>query len=689
MNDAPKTTKAWEAYRRYHDGFLNRTNAIGVVKECRRFYEGDQYEPDMDPSLPKPVMNICHEYVEKVTAKVSDTPYAVEFTAEDDSDMHLLDDFYEYQCLKTHDKSVNAKVLSNGFIDGMGACFITYDADTYGLRGLYRGYIKCYVPDFEDIFFANPYCEDPQDQRYLGFIQRMPVKTAREICENRKLKEFIVPDDWDWNKPDQYSDSDIGEQQCTVVTRYFRDKDGEVCFEQSTRYVDLFKKPYHLRPGLDSVNTDIDPEDEEYAEMSPQKTTYQEGNPVRETDGGYEERLKKFSRYPFAWFRPYPVRNSVLGRSVISQLIPTQKQINFLNMIAMLESQNHGIGKWIVQDGALADGQVIDNDPGQVIRVKAKYGQSVGNIIQRIEPSQASGEMINLPTALMTLTRQIYGFDNLTADNNLNDTSGYALQQVAKQQNLVLEIPQERFWEFIESKAETALLFFRDYIDEAKFYRTRTQGEIDQQESFRQLSQNVMDAYGQQAPGIDSMTGQLPETQRKQSLTITSKHFMKDFQVAVEVLQGIGQSKISESQHLNQLFQYILTGNADAGVVKALVNSDPAVSRKTRQNFINELDAYENSQINMVKAENEQLKDTIRGLQQKFTQMNQQVQYQQEQLSAYKKASEQNARDNQQFMSAMLSGNKSADNEGELKPNNSRGIEGTKLGDYSDSDLSL
>lgn len=687
-NEPPKESQAWKCYKKYFDGFLTKSNIVNVMKQCRDFYEGHQYGDNTDPSLPKPVMNICSEYVEKVKAKLTDTDYSVEFTCEDDQQsLRLLDQFYEYQTQKMGDIDFNASVVERALIDGVGCAFTMYDADTYGLKGLYRGFLKRQIVNFEDVFFANPYCEDPQDQKYLGFVQRISVEEARNLCEVKENKEFIVPDEFDFHT--EYSEEDIGFDTCTLVTRYYRDKNGEVCFEQSTRYVDLFKKPHHLRPDIDDTSKDLDEDTQEYEDISNEKITIQT-KAEKETDSDYKKKLKVFYRYPFSWFRPYPLRNSVLGRSMLTQIMTNQKQVNFMMMMAMLDYQNHGMAKWIVQEDALVDGEVITNDPGQVIKIKNKFGQAVGSAIQRIEPTSASSEQLNQPNILMTLTRQIYGFDNLTASNNLNDTSGYALQQVQKQQDLVLEIPQQRYWLYIRNNAETDLLFFRDYVDEAKFFQRRSTGEISLQNSYKQMAENIYGAYGEQAPGSDPSTGELPQPKEMINQTIKHEDFMKDFEIAVSVTQGIAHNQITESQHINQLFQYIMTGNVDASLIKALINADPSISRKVRSNFIDELNAYENSQLRVKQSEIDQLKQYIKQLQAQFTNINQQVNYQNERLSAYKKATEENAQQNKAIMDAYTNEIKnSTKSEGEVKSNNAKGIEGETFDDTDTEDYSL
>ncbi len=690
-----RETKAWKAYKKYHDGFLVSSRMVEAIEERRAFYRGEQYDKSLADDVPKPVLNICWEYVEKVCAKLTDTPYAVQFNADDERNLHKLDMFYEYQTMQMNDNDNNVAVARAGLIDGCGCEFTFYDEDTYGNKGKYRGFLLRKVFPFEDVFFANPYCEEPQNQEYLGFVQIVSVDEARNLCEDESQRELIVPDLWEMDK--KYNPDRVAFDTCTLVTRYFHDSDGEVVFEVCTRYVNLYKKPHYLNPEKNRKfkNTTSD-ETEDYKNMANEKIDMQ-SPAVSETDEEYEKKLGKFHRYPFAWFRPYPIHNSVLGDSVISQIMPVQKQINFVNMMSMLNFQNHSMGKWIVEEDALADGVTINNDPSQTIYVKSRYGQSVGNVVQRVEPSTVSAEQLGQGNMLMSLARQLFGYENLTSDSVSGDASGYALQQVQKQQNLVLEIPQQRLWRYIKEKARTDLLFFKFYVDEAKFYVHRSEGEVSRLESKRAMTQSVLDANPQLAQSepfnsmVDPNTKQLPPTTRTYSEDIIRDDFMKDFEVMVDVIQGIAGSEIAESQHYSQVMQWIMSGNIDASYAKALVEGDPAFSRKVKSNVKAELDAYENGQIAQLKAQIDEYKNVVRQLQSGLEQVQQQVQYQNKVVEAYKRATKENA----QFNKAIAKGNMRAEEEatlseetgeyqteGEVKSNNARGVEGTSFDTY-------
>ena len=99
------------------------------------------------------------------------------------------------------------------------------------------------------------------------------------------------------------------------------------------------------------------------------------------------------------------------------------------------------------------------------------------------------------------------------------------------------------------------------------------------------------------------------------------------------------------------------------------------------------LDAYENGQLQTKQAEIDQLKQYIKQLQSQFQDVQYKVNYQSQQLDAYKKASQENAQQNEAVTKAMskeLKKYQDAESEGEVKSNNARGVEGSSFDSYTD-----
>lgn len=691
-NKEPKETFAWKAYRRYYENFFERTNMPNILEENRKFYKGDQYAQGLDPSLPKPVMNQCFQYVEKVAPKIVGTPWAVEFTSDqDDISLKRFEDFYDYQMLQIGNKEYITDLVHASLIDTGSAMVTAYDEDSLGYKGDFRGFLTRKLIPLEDVFFANPHCEEIQDQEYVGYVQTIPVRTAWAILDkwgDKSLRKYIVNDSCDMKK--EYTEDEMADKACTLVTRYFRTEDGEVAFELSTRYVNLFRKHHFLNPYknerlLKEIKAEESARNSDDFEMEAERNVIQ--TPAeKESQSEYEKRAGVFWRYPIVIYRPYPVSGTVLGRSIVSQIIPNQKVINFLLMMNAMSAQNHGMPKWAVLEDALVDGEEINNDPSQTIHIKLRPGLgSIGNVIQRIEASNTSGDMLGLAKAVADQTAATYGYDGLAEDNS---DSGYEYQLKQKQKNLVLEIPQSRLWKVIKDLAKTDIMFFRFYVSKASFYTKRDEGDMGYQNNMRNMSQAVGDVTGIK-PGADE-NGTLPPVPRTLPEHVTQEDFLKDWEVTVEVTEGIASSQITETQQVMEMFKSWNTGNVDFQTRKMEAEIHPAFSRHTRQLLMHGIKEQENSIIAQKDAEIESLKAQVQQDQQYLQYYGQQIKFAQQQVEAYKKATIQNAEQNKAITQAAVQRAREAEStynpvsgelltQGEVKSNNALGINGTSF----------
>lgn len=677
-----KETIAWGCWTRYRDGYLKRSNFSAVARELRDYYRG---ENEMDEGRPN--INLCREYVEKVTAKIVGVSYSMQFNADvEQMSLHKLDDFYAYQMAQIDDKEFTARICALGIREGVGVAYTSYDEDTYGTKGLYRGCIKRMNVPFERNFFENPYCENLQDQRYLGYVMSMEVGAVKELIEGSaqrkaRLRKLVIPDECilaDGRVDEDRSDSDS--KKVSVVVRFFRDKDGEVLFEMATQFVDIYTEPHYLNPRRNKTYrkeiqaTDDDGGNPEYVDKSEQKYTL--FTPAkRMSDKEYRDSRNKFWRYPVAMYRPYPIENQVLGESGMKHIIPNQDIINYNYYLNSEIIKAHAGPKWLYKREAL-QGQVIDDEPWQAICDHTPFNQGTWGIT-RLSGDPISNGMLDATNQLLTLTKSVNGFDNLSSDNMSSDISGYAYQQYVKQMNLTLEIPQQRLWNYLKENARTDLLYFRFYIDEARYYTTTPEGEFSLEETYQGMAQDIVNAgYDENfRPGTD--LNEINPLRRVNSRTVVNDDFMLDWEVAVECQQGIAGSDISESQHINQLMQYVMTGNADAPMVKAMIECDPAISRKVRSNFQAALEAVNNSEIQQKNQEIAQCKQVIQQLSTQLKRQGQQVSQMNTQLKAYKQATIENARMNQ-----AVAEDAASRSQGEVKSDNSRGISGEEASLY-------
>lgn len=695
MQDKPLETTAYKCYKQYHDNFFVKSNLENVLKESRDFFAGRQYVYTEYNNLPKPTFNICREYVEKVSAKLLETKPVVSFVADIDTEnLQTIDNFYEYQMKEIDDEEITSQVCKSGIIDGTAVCITAFDEDTLGIESSFRGFLKRQVIPFEQTFWENPYCEDEQDQQYWGYYFSMAIKAVKHIVEGKskeEIDELIVPEDYLENSSvyTGKSSSDIDNEVVNVYVRFFR-IDGEVFFEMATRYCDIYEYPHPLNPSISEEimklkkkelekkikgsEVDSDKKILDYDFDDAKYTLFTKA--IKQSKSEYKKRKSKFYRYPVSIFRPYPIVGSIVGESGVALVIANQKIINYIFLLITLIIQSHAMPKILTKPDALK-GQEYDTSPNQILTDYTPLSSGVQWGITRLSSGDAiNSNLIQIGSTIITLTRNINGFDDLTS-NISSDTSGYAYQQMVQQSNLTLEQPQKRLWKYIKNNARNDILYFKHYVPNAKFYKKMSEPEYELNENYRDMSQKLINTGK-----IEGEHEVLPETRMISVKEVGSEMFDSDFNVSIEVEQGIASSQLSESQHYQQVFQYIAAGNLDADKIRLMIENDPAFSAKTRQRIMYSLEALENSQLQVKNQQITELQQMVNTLMQNLKTSSQNIDVLKQRDSAYKKALEENVKENKAFFEAYQNSNGNKMSESEVKSQNAKGISGGSFDNY-------
>lgn len=686
MVDNLRETVPYKCYKRYYDNFYTKSNLEAVLKECRDFVAGKQYQNTDNNGLPKPTFNICREYVEKVSAKLLEIKPAVSFIAEVDTEnLQSLDNFYEYQMKEIDDEEITSQVCKQGIIDGVSVAITSFDSDTQGIASLFKGFLKRKVIPFENTFWENPYCEDEQDQQYWGYVFPMEVRAVKKMVEGKSKKEIdelVIPEDYFicssayTNK----STDDIDNEIVNVYVRFFR-IDGEVFFEMSTRWCDVYEYPHALNPKMNEKiaklkkkdllkklkNEEIDDDKEivDYDFDDGKYTLFTKA--VRFNKKEYDKQKSKFYRYPVAVYKPYPIVGSIVGESGVALIIANQKIVNYIFLLITLIIQSHAMPKILAKPEALK-GQEYDNSPNQILTDYTPLASNVQWGITRLSSGDAvNSNLIEIGSNIIKLTRNINGFDDLIS-NLTNDTSGYAYQQVVRQANLTLEQPQKRLWKYIKSNARNDILYFKHFVPKAKYYTKMSDSEFELNENYRAMAQNMMNN------GVIPQE-ELPKTQTIRVKEVDEKMFDADFNVCIEVEQGVASSQISESQHYQQVFQYIASGNLDADKIKMLIQNDPAFSAKTRQRIMYSLEALETSQLQLKNQEINELKQMVDTLITNLKTSSQNLEYLKMRDQAKDKALQENIKQNKAFFESFAN-QVNTKTESEVKAMNAKGVSG-------------
>lgn len=694
-NGKPNETIAYQQFRSYRDHFLIPGGVLEALKERRKFFRGDQYAKGYANNAPKPTLNLVQEGVIKIAGKMVGTKRHPTFIADKENEaLDDLESFYEYQTKKMNRELTIADATIVALIDGTSVIFTSFDADTIGTEGLYKGFLKDAVVPFEQTFWSDPWTDDPQDMRYCGYYIDMEVGAVKSLIEGDKntkeiKSKFIAKEDF-FTGPTPYDFAKITDSDLTrVYVRFFR-IDGETYFEVSTQYVTLTDHPHAINPDVtekrltelakqlrEASGTDAKGHKlvRDYKTDPAKYTLYTDA--VRQSHSGHVKEKRKFSRYPVAVCIPYPElpRRCILGRSLAAAIIPNQKLYNYCYLLVTLIMQYHAMPKWIAKPGALGN-QVIDNTPNQVLIDYTKIQDVGGNGfgLTRMSSGEAiNSNLIEIGDTIAANTRFILGFANLEASGT-NIDSGYEYAQRMKQVNLPLEIPQQHVWHFCAELARNDLMYFTHYVDNAKFYTVRSDSELALNEDYRRMSQEMINSGKSQLPKGTI----LPKTRRFEVRSIDKSFFDDEFDVTIEVEQGIAGSELTESQHYNQIWQYVAQGNLTADKIRMLVNGDPAISRKTRARVGAALEELETSQLAMKDQQIQALQQAVSELQSYMKFSQQVIQHQQ----AKQKATEQAALEQNRVAAQLLKGKEQAAaggqpmSESEVKSLNAKGISG-------------
>ncbi len=696
-DDELKNTIAYEQWKKYHDTFALNNKIEETLSICRKFYEGKQYQNGSNKKFPKPIMNICADEVDRKTAKICGTEYHVSFIADGEENMSDIDNFYSFQIEEMDDAIFNYRVCRKAYIDGTSIVFTHYDSDTITRPSGYEGGTKRTIVPLERFFVENPYIEDVQDQQYVGYYVPMEISSIRELVEGNEKEraekfKLIVPEDFTTTDIEEMNIEEINNRVANVYFRFFR-IEGEVYFEACTKYAYLYKYPHALNPHINEI---ADKYIKEYEKLTPEELDKLQnekhivdynidtskytipGIPKKMTEEMYRAKKNKFYKYPVALFKPMPIDGKIIGASAIQTIVPNQQFINYLYLMALLIVQSQSQPKILAKPGAL-QGQKYDTSPNQVLYDYSKITENGGGWgISRLPGDNTAGSYITqIAKSFLQDTRAIYGFDNLEADSLGSDTSGFMYQQMVKQMNLTLEQPQKLFWHYIKENAAIDLMYYKFYINEASYLVRRSHSENELNETYRRYSQDLINSGKAVDEGLQPGTV-LEPSKEVEIKKITKEYFDKNFFITMHVGQGIAGSEITESQHFNQIWQYVAQGNVTADKLRMLIENDPAITPKLRSKMVASLDQLENGQI-------AQLNAVIADLQQQLGQVLGQlkrsgayINQQNKMINAQAKSNaEQMATANSMLRQMASSQPEGKITEGEAKSNNAKGIAGS------------
>lgn len=705
-NDEKEYTINYQLYL-LDKSFKEGSGLVDAVKQTRAFYEGKQFDDEENEEnairVSSNFMKMCAKLK---SAKVVGTERYITFTADNDYDCHVLQRFDEYNIRKLNEKTKSFISVLNAFVDATAVYGYRWDEDDTSYKGIYKGGLVGENYNILGWAVANPFLHSMQNQKWVMYWREADVEGVRELVERedeeekKRVQEHIVPDNYT-EQDDGVKKEYVNHGLCCLFTRFFR-IEGEVCFMCSTREADLFEFPHFMNPNVNKSikakakkiievykNRDKE-ENEEDSEKTFDKVddyridiedmAIQLGKHNVFTDEEYMKVKEKFYLYPFTFFTPDEIPDSFYGFCDLRDMVRVQKGYNFAISMVLKCVENNAYNKIIVKEGAL-QGQEITNEPGQVIVDHTRMTNGFG--IKFAESQPMPNGVVDFARQLFEQTRLIYGFDEvMNGDVSNQDISGYAVQQMIKQSNTSIEQQQQLFWQFEKEKAEIRLMFYRFYVDEAKYTYELPNYKVDQEEEARQkllARQQQLQAQGKQLEVGGEDLDLTKPTKKYQVRDFSGKEmFGTNFDVNVDVIQGLADSKLAEAQMWDTLIMNGNIQNMEPEMLEMYLEANPTVPQRSKDTLRAIVEKQKQS-------ENYQLKERLQ----------QALQYLQQVLQYAKELEAQNGYktnyiDNltKEFTEKIGVANKviTAQNkalqgasEGEAKSNNARGIGGTSI----------
>lgn len=705
----PSNTKEEERtsinYQLYvHDKeFKVDSNLENYVIEAQNFYNGFQYPDDNPDNMVRVTMNICSFSSNIKASKIVGTNRYITFTADStDYDCKKLQLFDEYNVKKLDEKTEDFQTCLDAFNNGTAIINYVWDKDDTTYKGIYKGGLRMHHIDILKFAVANPYESDLQRQRWVMYWNDEDISAIRDLVKrkNKKtaeyVKECIVPDNYDDNADKQ---THVMHGLARVWTRYFRVR-GEVCFMCSTRNVDLFEYPQFLNP---KVNASLKRYAKKLVEQFNKEQSLDEVQPsfdkVKDlqidyenivsqvydaevmSDKDYQKGKEKFSLYPFAKYVPFTINGSFYGRSDIKDLIPTQKGLNFAYSMVLVCMQNNAYNKILVKDGAL-EGQEITNEAGQVITDYSRMTNQWG--IKPLESQPLPNGVIDFADRMLQMTRVVHGFNDVMDGSVSNqDISGYAVQQMIKQANSSIEQQQQLFWKFCKDKAEIRLMFYKHYVDSARYTYELEDYQVQDSERKRMMLQKRQADL--QAQGKELEIGKVdlskPTTKVQVKDFKGSEIWGVNFDIDIEIVQGLADSELAESQMWDTLIMNGNIQNLSPEMLELYLEANPTISQRSKATLKHIVEKQKMEENTMLKQKLQEATGYI----QQLLKLNGQLQAQNGYTQNYLKNLEK------EFTNKIGAANKTikAQNdfiaqkqqatEGEAKSNNSRGVGGSDI----------
>lgn len=446
--------------------YLENNNYVSESNKAIDFYYGKQWTAPTktNKNIPRAMFNICKLQINNKQANICSIPVSLKFfTNNSQQDTKFVTSFAKYLLKEMKHEIHRSKVTRDSLIKGTGVSHLYFDQNRLGTFGDYVGGVCEEILDFRNVAVSNPFNKDVQDQKWVIIRSQKSIGSLKRLLNNSEEKIKLLEkeiDEININKETPIQDND----NIFVYLRYFR-INGEVYHSLQTRAVTIYKnKP--LNPNLIKLDKDNKEIDEELLNLPDEEL---ENNKYDEYSS------TKFYRYPISFLTFNDSDESIYGKSDLNDTISTQKYINQLYSMQLLNIINMAWDKYVVMPNALRN-QVIDDKSGQVL---VDYSNT-GNGIKRL------GGMNSMSNGVVEMAAQAFNMfrtvtqttDLYTGQTEQKDIAASALAQLNSQADKPIDEARKKLWSYEEEEGKILELFIKLYYTQQRFSMELSEAEL-------------------------------------------------------------------------------------------------------------------------------------------------------------------------------------------------------------------
>lgn len=435
-----------EIYQEFMNDIDYKT-AMGFASkwpELTRFIEGKQWPAATEATkhMPRPVINVCDQTLENKRSNILSQQLTMQFrlqemTGEESQEEIVAQDFTDMAKNTWYDLDQDTLIeeaVDDAIAIGNGIVHYYYDSEYSGGSNVkYMGRIQGELIDPMDICFGNNRLKPYQTQKQPFMILRRNRGFDEVVGQAKKTGEDadkIQPDKSNDDVNEKYDSGRVESKNDNTVTtymKYYKDKK-EVWYTEVTKNATVIK-PKRLAPVIDN--------------------------------DGIEE-YEPFKLYPVVHLGFKRRRKSVYYRSLIEDIIPNQKALNWGMGMQLLSMQQAAWPKIIAKVGALT--QQITNTPGEVLEDNYKGG---GDGFKYMQVPSVPASAANLTNTILDMTRNIIGVTEVstgeTIGANMAASAIIALQNQAQKPN---EGYMKNVVSFVKRGGEIWEQFYKSYYNQ-------------------------------------------------------------------------------------------------------------------------------------------------------------------------------------------------------------------------------